>query len=78
MWWIPQIPGKPFYVAVADIMQARIILNTLAQYDLFQFRNHIKPDYANAGGLEVIEDGEWTDWFDEDGNNIDETEKLAE
>ncbi len=72
VWHIPQIPGKPFRVAVADIKQAKLVIDTLAQYDLFQYRNCIKPDYANASGLEVFEDGEWCEWCDDDGNNIDD------
>lgn len=26
----------------------------------------------NAFGLEVYEDGEWVEWYDEDGSNIDD------
>lgn len=74
VWWIPQIPGKRFEVPVASVGEALKILNVLADYDIFQFENRIKPDYANAGGLLVFEDGEWTDWEDEYGNSIDETE----
>ena len=43
----------------------------LADYDLFQFDNNIKPDYCNAGGLEVFEEEEWSTWYDEEtGNDI--------
>lgn len=71
VWWIPQVPGKPFYVPVADRDQAVKILTVLAEYDLFQLKHKIKPDYANAGGLQVLEDGEWVEWYDNDGNDID-------
>jgi hypothetical protein len=37
VWWIPQIPGEPFYVSVNSLEEAKLILNTLAEYDLFQF-----------------------------------------
>lgn len=70
VWWIPQVPGKPFYVRVADLTQARLVLETLARYDLFQFENRIKGDYANVGGLEVFEDSEWCEWNTEDGDDI--------
>ncbi|MBK7380618.1 MAG: hypothetical protein IPJ03_16805 [Ignavibacteriales bacterium] len=30
-------------------------LDCLAQYDLYQLKNKIKPDFCNAGGLEVYE-----------------------
>lgn len=62
VWHIPQIPGKPFLVPVANIVEGKLLLDALAHYDLFQFENRIKPDYANGGVLNVFEDGEWTDW----------------
>jgi hypothetical protein len=81
VWWIPQVPMQAFYVPVADLAQAALILDLLAQYDLFQFKHHVKPDYSNAGGLQVFdENGEWTDWYDEDsGESFDEyRERLAD
>jgi hypothetical protein len=76
VWWIPQIPGKPFRVSVASVEQAAFLLNTLAQYDLFQFENNIKPDYSNASGLECFSqdcDGEWCEWYDEEtGGDIND------
>lgn len=71
VWWIPQVPMKPFEVPVRDLREAALLLRTLADYDLFQLRNHIKPDYCNAGGLMVLEDGEWVDWYSEDGDDFD-------
>lgn len=74
VWWIPQVPGKAFDVPVATIDEAKKLLTILADYDAFQFRQKIKPDYANVGGLVVFEDGEWTDWCDDTGASIDDTE----
>jgi len=71
VWWIPQVPGARFFVPVDDLTQAKLVLETLARYDLFQFRERIKPDYASVGGLEVFEDGEWCEWNDENGDDID-------
>lgn len=72
VWWIPQAPMKPFHVPVDGVIEAKKILDVLARYDAFQFENNIKPDYCNAGGLEVFEDGEWCEWYSEDGYCIDE------
>lgn len=72
VWWIPQIPGKAFEVPVPTLEVAGIITDTLAQYDLFQFKNRIKPDYCNAGGVMVVEDGEWVDWYSSDREDFDE------
>lgn len=75
VWWIPQIPGKAFHVPVVDREQAMLVLDTLAQYDIFQFENRIKGDYCNAGGLEIYEgddiEAEWSEWCDHDtGDDI--------
>jgi len=69
VWHIPQVPGKPFRVPVAGVDQAKVLLRALADYDKFQFENRIKPDYANAQGLEVFEDGEWGEWYDEESGD---------
>ena len=80
VWWIPQVPGKPFTVSVPDLKTASILLDALANYDLFQLANNIKPDYSNAGGLQIWDidaDGEgnpgWVDWHDpETDDDFDE------
>jgi hypothetical protein len=51
VWWIPQIPGKAFRVPVASLEEGVKLLIVLADYDLFQYKNSIKPDYSNAGGI---------------------------
>lgn len=81
VWHIPQVPGKAFHVPVSTPEEAKKILAALANYDLFQLKNRIKPDYCNAGGLERYDadngDGEpgWCEWYDEEtGESIDEME----
>jgi hypothetical protein len=73
VWWVPQMPMKAFEAPVADMIQADLLLNTLANYDLFQFENNVKGDYCNAGGLLATENGEWVDWkCPETGVDFDE------
>lgn len=72
VWHIPQVPMKPFEVDVATLTEGKKVLDVLANYDLFQFHNNIKPDYANAGGLQVFKGGEWEEWEDDEGRTIDE------
>ena len=79
VWWIPQVPMTAFQVDVPDLVTARLLLDTLARYDAFQFENNIKPDYSNAGGLVIWEDnydGEGTsgfvDWYSQDGTDFDD------
>jgi hypothetical protein len=64
----PQVPCKPFCVEVNDIYEAKKVSDTLASYDLFQYRNRIKPDYANMTILQEFdkEEGVWLDWYDEE------------
>ena len=64
---------KSFDVEVKSVAEGVKILDVLADYDLFQFENNIKPDYSNAGGLQMWDedaDGEgnpgWVDWYDKE------------
>lgn len=66
VWWIPQVPMTAFIVPVRSEREALLILDTLGRYDLFQLENNIKPDYCNAGGVEIYEDDQWTDWHKDD------------
>lgn len=77
VWWIPQVPGKAFEVAVASITEGRKLCSVLADYDLFQFTHRIKPDYANAGGISRFEDGEWYDLDDEEEDGEWERDQRA-
>ena len=73
VWWIPQIPGEPFLVPVPDLAAGRLVCDTLADYDNFQLEQNVKPDFSNAGGIQMLEDVgeglEWVDAFDDQGND---------
>ena len=83
VWWIPQV-GKcsAFATPVSSIAEGVKVMEVLADYDIFQFKNKIKPDYCNAGGLQVYEadagEGEpgWCDWYDEETGEDDPAEYL--
>jgi hypothetical protein len=79
LWWIPQIPMKAFEVEIASLEEGVKLLEVLANYDLFQFENNVKPDYSNAGGIVMFEaeSGEWVDWYDDDTGEDDPREYLA-
>jgi len=81
VWWIPQVPMNPYEKYVNNLHEARLLLDVLAEYDMFQLKNNIKPDYSNAGGLVIWDEGldadedgnKWTDWSDsETGMDFDE------
>jgi hypothetical protein len=65
VWWIPQIPMKPFEYPVENIAAGKLLLDVLAKYDQFQLDHNIKPDYSNVGGLawrhDEATEGEWQD-----------------
>ena len=75
VWWVPQIPMNSFYVKVESIKDAKRIMNILAQYDDFEFKNKVKPDYSNVGGLQIFDGIEWVDWESDEGESIDEVEE---
>lgn len=63
-----------FRVEVNSLMEAKLLLNVLGDYDSFQYKNRVKGDYCNAGGLEVydLDLQDWFEWTDpETGENID-------
>jgi len=72
VWWCPQIPCKAFTAHVTTLAEAKLLLTTLADYDLFQLSHNIKPDYANAGGLSVFDGESWIDWRDVNGDEVDD------
>ena len=79
VWWIPQVPMKSFYIDVSTVAEGVKIMDILADYDLFQFENRIKPDYSNAGGINMFDptdtedgpDGSWVSWYDDDSGEDD-------
>ena len=58
VWWIPQIPMKAFTVDVATVQEGVKILDTLADYDIFQAENNVRADFCE-------------DWCDEETGEDD-------
>lgn len=80
---IPQVGHGISYVKeVKTLEEGKLLMDTLAEYDQFQFENNIKPDYSNATFFEYYneEDKEWQTWYDEEsGLEIEEYfEELKE
>lgn len=66
VWWIPQTPMEAFLVSVDTVGDGMELCDILADYDAFQFRHSVKPDYSNAGGVQMFRDGEWNDCEEDD------------
>jgi len=62
----PQIPCKPFTVEVKDEEQAYLVSEALANQHLFLFENKFIPDYANIILVQMFDDGEWVDYYNEE------------
>lgn len=71
VWWVPRVPMPSFKYEVPDLATAYLMTDLLAKYDLFQYENRVKGDYAYTGGVQrwVEEDQEWED--------VDEAEVRA-
>lgn len=67
VWWIPQVGAcnEAFHIPVQSVEEGKKVMDILSAYDAFQLQNRIKPDYCNAGGLEVYnpETGDYEDWY---------------
>jgi hypothetical protein len=66
VWWVSNPSRPPFYFEVVDTFEAILVLEVLAKYDL-SLGDRI---FMNAGGLEALDDGEWVEWADHDGNDL--------
>lgn len=75
----PQIPCNGFKVEVNNLVEAKKIMDVLANYDLFQYENRIKPDYCNSTVLEEFNEDnqEWYGWYDEE-TGIDDLDEYLE
>lgn len=84
VWHNPQVGVvSNFYVPVPSLDVAKNVMSVLADYDLWQYENKVKGDYASATGLMVFEgkpdakaaaegfDG-WAEWSNEYGYTLDE------
>lgn len=89
---IPQVPMKAFYVEVNSVEEGVKLMNTLALYDDFQYKNNVKGDYCNLNGLEMYDESltdqnlidmdakdRWVDWYyDVDEDYYDSPEAYLE
>ena len=62
---IPQVPMKGFTVEVENEREAYLVYNVMADQHLFLFENNVIPDYSNVIFIEMLEDGEWVNYWNE-------------
>lgn len=65
VWWITNPPSEPEYLLVQSVEEAAEKLDQLAQRDLRD------PNVvSNVGGLEIFEEGDWHEYYDDQGRDI--------
>jgi hypothetical protein len=67
VWWIINPPSKPIFTNVASPLEGHLRIEAEATRQLKNPRIH-----SNAFGLEIFEDGEWCEWYDEQGRDVSE------
>jgi hypothetical protein len=79
VWWTPAFNDKSFHVSVSRLVEAKKILEALADYDNYLVKSKIlSSDHCNCSGLEEFDeddkaedsDGSWVEWESSDGENI--------
>lgn len=66
VWCIVNPPNPPDFYPVDDPKRGAKVIDLLARQQL-----RMPWIYSNVMGLEIFEDGEWTDWYDENGDSVD-------
>lgn len=76
----PASPDESIPCRCGNARRSVKVLDILADYDMFQFENRVKPDYCNAQGLEEWDEQEdgWCEWYSEDGLDIKEYREQME
>lgn len=70
IWYIPQIPMDAFTKEVEDLDTAKLLLNTIIDFSIFEYNHRVKPDYADASGIDRWDGEEW--------ESLDEEERDSE
>jgi hypothetical protein len=67
VWAIRNVPNAPTYQDVATPAEGLEVAKKWVKADL------ANPSIeSNAFGMEIFEDGEWTEWYDDQGQSLDD------
>jgi hypothetical protein len=67
VWWVRNIPGEAKFYPVATVEEAKATVKRLTLQDLADPTVH-----SNTYGVEEYEDGDWHEYYDSEGRNIDD------
>jgi hypothetical protein len=73
VWYVVNPPANATHIYVADPHEAIRVIDSEANRQLKDDRI-----FMNAFGLETFEDGEWCEWYSEDGDDIDGYREMLE
>ena len=62
---IPQVPMEGFVQNVNSEREAFLLEKAFSMQHLFLFENNLIEDYCNVICVEMFEDGEWVDYWNE-------------
>lgn len=62
-WYIPQVPMKAFEFDTENLLEAKVVLDAIERFSLFEYANNVKPYYCDASGIAEW-DEENQDWYD--------------
>ena len=69
------ILGAPtYYQEVKSPLEAKLVIDSIADFLNQQVANHVFPDHCSTAGLEEwdADEQEYVTWYDEDGLDLDE------
>ena len=72
--------AETYYKEVSSPEEAKIIIDSIADYLNFAVDNCIFPDHCSSAGLEYYdeEEKEWLTWYDDEGRDFREHFEVDE
>ncbi len=67
VWCVINPPSRAIHHEVVSPAQGAVLINSMAALQL-----HDPNVDANAFGLETLVNGEWEEWYSEEGEDVDE------
>jgi len=65
---------ESYHQEVSSPEEARLVINSIANFVILQIKNGVFPDHCSVAGLEIWDetDNEYVEWYDEDGYDLDQ------
>jgi hypothetical protein len=70
VWWSHPPHTEIFYISAPGVIEAKMMLGILADYDNHLVSSGIIHDINNVGGLEEFDGSSWIEWESDNGDDI--------